>query len=376
MSDIMRILSREAFAEVLAEARAHTARMDPASLPVLRQVDAQLAFMARATAGRRVPPEAERASISLGPLAAKNLEDQDPAYADTLEELDYTFRRYPLLPAGPPVRRRGILQVWSGRHAFRKIVLQLGEPRAISNAGLELAESAGDPPAGVPHFQIVWDGVCAHVHAVGRHRLTVLGRPAWYGELANRGWMTAGNTTFRFLAEDRTPPTRPAPSPAPPDVDATLAELVPLCEAGRLYAVIDAARSPRALQLLEESVDAYASLYDGEAGRAHDDVAPYLVHLRGDSWLLERLVSEGHGDAWGIYVVSHRDFEAVRRHLRQFLMVEAEGEERRLFFRFYDPRVLSTFAEVITADQRAEFTKGLDCLLYEHSGRLRRLAPG
>lgn len=217
--------------------------------------------------------------------------------------------------------------------------------------------------------------MCAHVHAVGRHRLTVNGRPAWYGEFANRGWMTAGNTTFRFLAEDRTPPPKPVPSPPPPAIDAALAELVPRCEAGRLYAVIDAARSPRALQLLEESVDAYASLYDGEAGRAHDDVAPYLVHLRGDSWLLERLVGEGHGEAWGLYIVSDRDFEAVRRHLRQFLMVEAEGEARRLFFRFYDPRVLATFAEVISPEQRSEFTKGLECLLYEQDGRLRRLDP-
>jgi hypothetical protein len=367
MSDTMRILSRDAFAEVLDEARVQTAER-PADWPLIAQIDAQLRFLARATASGRVPSETDRSSISLGILAARNLEETDAAYADALAELDYTFRRYPQLPAGPPARRRGVLQVWSGRHAFRKIVLDLGVSTAVSNGGVPYTS---EPPADVPHFQIVWDGVSAHVHAVGRHRLTVSGRPTWYGEMANRGWMTAGTTFFRFLVEDRTPP--PKPFVRVSVADAALAELDPHCNAGRLYAVIDAARAPRAVQLLEESVDPYNSLYDGEAGRAHDDVAPYLVQLRSDSWLLERLVREGFGDAWGIYLVSDAGFDAVRRHLRQFLMVEAEGEERRLFFRFYDPRVLRTFAEVITPEQRNEFMKDLDVILYEVQDRLSRL---
>lgn len=185
--------------------------------------------------------------------------------------------------------------------------------------------------------------------------------------------VTAGSTVFRFLVEDRTPPPKPVvPSPL---VDAAINELDPFCSAGRLYAVIDAARAPRAVQLLEESVDPYNSLYDGEAGRAYDDVAPYLVQLRSDSWLLERLVREGLGNAWGIYIVSDAGFEAVRRHLRQFLMVEAEGEERRLFFRFYDPRVMETFADVITSQQRREFMKDLEVIIYEKPSRLERMTP-
>ncbi len=369
MSDTMRILSRDAFAEALTQARVHTAER-PAGWPLIAQIDAQLAFLAKTTASGRVPSETERSSISLAILAARNLAETDPEYADTLAELDYTFRRYAQLPMGAPVRRRGILQLWSGRHACRKIILDLGVSYAISNGGVPYD---GEPPAGVPHFQIVWDGVSAHVHAVGRHRLTVGGRPTWYGEMANRGWMTAGSTIFRFLVEDRTPPPKPVvPSPV---ADAALAEFDPHCSAGRLYAVIDAARTPRAVQLLEESVDPYNSLFDGEAGRANDDVAPYLVQLRSDSWLLERLVREGLGDAWGIYLVSGAGFDTVRRHLRQFLMVEAAGEERRLYFRFYDPRVLQTFADMITPEQRREFMKDLDVIVYEEQDRLSRLTP-
>lgn len=372
MADIMRILSRDAFAAVLGQARSDTARRDPASWSVLRQIAGQLEFMAAATADGRVPTAAERRRTTLGPLAARNLEDSDPEYADTLEELDYTFIRYPLLPPGPPVRRRGVLQVWSGRAAFAKVELELGVPKAIANTGREFPPSG--PPAGVPHFQIVWDGVCAHVQAIGGPKITVQGRAVWTAELANRTWMAAGATDFRFLVEDRTPPRTPAAPTAASR--AALAELSRRCDAGNLYAIVDAARSRRALEVVEESVDAYASLYDGEQGRAFDDIAPYLVHLRGDSWLLERLVIEGWGDAWGVFLTSDAGFAAVRRHFRQFLMVHSEGEPQRLFFRFYDPRVMTTFAAVMTPEQRAEFMKDVTALWYEDGDRgLRRVDP-
>jgi hypothetical protein len=365
MADLMRIISRDAFAAVLAEAQARTQALDPSRWPLLQQIAEQLEFMARTTTRGRVPHPDDRARTSVGVLAARELEELDPEYADKLQELDYTYQRYHLLPAGPPVRRRGILQVWSGREAYRKLVLDPGAPVTVGTGGATHVvhpDAAG--AAGAPHFQIHWDGVCAHVQAIDPHRLTIDGKPAWYGELAHRGWMTAGGTTFRFLVEDYTPP--PAP-PAPTEASqAALAELAAVREANHLYAIIDAARSDRALQLIEESVDPYASLYDGERGRAYDDVAPYLVHLRADSRLLERLVTEGWGDAWAIYIESAAAFTDVRRHFRRFLMVEAEDEPRRLFFRFYDPRVLHSFAATITPQQRQDFLESIERIAYEH----------
>ncbi|WAS98846.1 immunity protein Tsi6 family protein [Nannocystis punicea] len=370
MADTMRILSRDAFAEVLREAQQRTRELDPSRWPLLRQVDAQLDYMARTTADGRVPYPEERARTTLGPLAARELEQLDPEFADQLEELDYTFHRYPLLPKGPPRVRRGILQVWTGRDAFRKLILEHGVPRTVGTARADFIVHAD--AAGSPQFQIVWDGVSAHVRAHDPHQLILDGAPGWYGELANRGWVKAGATTFRFLVEDRTPPRSPVtPTPAS---SAALAALRPRCDAGTLYAVVDAARSDRALVLVEESVDAHASLYDGEQGRAFDDVAPYLVQFRSDSGLLERLVHAGWGDAWGVFLQSDADFEAVRRHLRQFLVVKGEGEPRRLFFRFYDPRVMRTTVEVFTPEQRAELLKGLDGIYFEDAdGRLREL---
>lgn len=366
-----RILSHDAFAAVLDEARRRVIRLAPAHSPVLQQVADQLDYMGRMTANGRIPEEHERTKTTLGPLAAYNLEESDPELADRLEELDYTFHRYPLLPEGPPVRRRGILQVWTGRESFRKLVFEPGVSRTVGSADADFVVHAD--PAGSPQFQLVWGGVCAHVQAIDPHRLTIGGEPAWYGEMTNGGWMTAGETTYRFFVEDRTSPPVPV-APTPP-IQAVLEALNPRRDAGTLYAVVDAARSARALQLAAESIDPYASLYDGEQGRALDDVAPYLVHLQRNSRLLEHLVTEGWSDEWCIYLESPAEFAAVRRHLRRFLMVEAEGEPRRLFFRFYDPRVITTFAEVITPEQRAEFMKNIGCVLYETPGGLQRLSP-
>jgi hypothetical protein len=368
----MRIVSRDAFAAVLYEATTRTLQLDPSRWVLLRGIQAQLAFMAQTTADGRIPNADERTRTTLGPLAARNLEEMDPAYADQLEELDYTFRRYHLLPAGPAMPRRAVLQLWSGPEAFRKLVLNPGEARIVGSASPDSQRTnntsppfqvRADPPLAPAHFEVLWDGVVAHVRPLGSNAITLDGLPALRGELAHRGWMTAARTTFRFIVEARTPPSPPRP---PSEAStAALAALAPLREAGTLYAIIDAARSTRALELIEESVDPYASLYDGERGRAFDDVAPYLVQLDRNSELLERLVHEGWGEAWGIFLTSKAGYEPLRRHLRQFLMVDAEGEPNRLFFRFYDPRVMRTFAEVITPEQRSELMAQIDTLLYE-----------
>lgn len=361
MTDTMRIVSRDAFAEVLAEARARSTRLSAIKHPTAPLIAAQLDHMARTTANGRVPADDERTGTKLGPIAVRDFEQTDPEFADSLAELDYTFRRYLLLPEGRPIRRRGILQVWTGRDSFHKIILDPGVLRTVGTGNADFV--ANSEPGGSPHFQIVWDGVAANVLSQGRRGMTVHGLAAWLGELANGGWMTAEDTTFRFFVEDRTP--QPGPVAPEPVRQAALAELRPLGEAGTLYAVLDAARSGRVVTLLAESVDPYASLYDGEQGRAYDDVAPYLVKLRRDSHLLERLVAEGWTDAWGLYIASRADFDAVRRHLRMFLRVEGEGDPRRLLFRYYDPRVLRDFLGLSTPEQRAALLAGQDALLFE-----------
>lgn len=111
---------------------------------------------------------------------------------------------------------------------------------------------------------------------------------------------------------------------------------------GPLFAILDAARDDRILQILAASGEEYQSLYTGLQGEILAPYAPYLVRLPADSTLLETLIAQGWGQSWGIYLVSAADWKALRKHFRAFLIVKSP-ENRPLYFRYYDPRVLRVY---------------------------------
>ncbi len=71
------------------------------------------------------------------------------------------------------------------------------------------------------------------------------------------------------------------------------------------------------------------------------------MSLSKSSVLLESLVQDGWGKHWGIYLTSLAPFETVLAHLQQLLWVQMETKER-LYFRFYDPRILKVFLPTLT----------------------------
>jgi hypothetical protein len=174
----------------------------------------------------------------------------------------------------------------------------------------------------------------------------------------------AGETSFSIYFEAHTPPREA--EPLDPEIAAEAPRaLARLREIHRLYAVLDAARDARILQLLHEAPDDHRSLYEGVPGEALADVAPYLVHFRKDSALLDRIVGEGWGRSWGIFLTASKPFREVRRHLRRFLMVEEDETRERLYFRFYDPRVLREVLPIATVRQEDEIFEGIESFLCE-----------
>jgi hypothetical protein len=71
------------------------------------------------------------------------------------------------------------------------------------------------------------------------------------------------------------------------------------------------------------------------------------------SGLLARLLAEGWGRSWGIYVVSTSPFKDLRRSFRRHLRVE-DPDSKPMYFRFYDPRVLRRLLPMCTERQREE----------------------
>ncbi len=120
------------------------------------------------------------------------------------------------------------------------------------------------------------------------------------------------------------------------------------------YALLDAARDPAVLDTLAVHEAVYYSLYDGPEGEKLEAVAPYLVELRGRSPLVDTLVRAHWGKGFGVYAYALTDFKTLRRHFRRFLMVEDE-QGKRMYFRFYDPRVLRTFLPALSAGEARDF---------------------
>lgn len=258
--------------------------------------------------------------------------------------------------------KRAYLQVTSGKLEGRTvwlekdIVLRVGQS---TRADLIIGH---DEHLGALHFDIRWNGEHAELSAHRQFPFNLNGQTIATSSLAEDGaFVVAGRTSFlfRIVSTDLRAALPPARADAIPCTDALRAArkeaLAALQLQSPLYALVDAARDRRIGALLRACSDPHASLFDGEKGQRLADVAPYLVELSANSALLEVLVNDGWGDSWGIYLVGLRPFKEVRRRLRRSLMVQDEETDKRLYFRFYDPRVMRTFWPTCSTRQRSEF---------------------
>jgi pSer/pThr/pTyr-binding forkhead associated (FHA) protein len=269
----------------------------------------------------------------------------------------------PEVDSAPPTLRRGIVMTLWGKHAFRKLVLEPGTVLTFGRS--DRAQVVIDDPNMSPlHFQIWFSGQRLEVRDLASQGGTLInGQEAPRGLVEHGGFIVAGDTTFQLFLESFTPPTdEPLPAPRLGLVERAKAALGPV---DGLYAVMDAARDDRVRQLLCESVDEHQNLYEGLPGRVLDEVAPYLVRLVAGSDLLDRLLRGGWGQAWGFYFNSSEHPKEVRRHLRRFLMVKDDESLERLYFRYYDPRVLREFLPVANERQLADLFAGFARVVYE-----------
>lgn len=258
--------------------------------------------------------------------------------------------------------QRAVLHIPWGPQAFAKVVLTPGDRLRISAQPAADFQIISDKRIGAASAELSWDGSLAQVSATAVDTFLLNGQAITQGAIAHSEWFRIGDTTFVLCREQHTPPRRPKLRPTAEEQQAAAARtaqceatLKTLRAAQTLYAILDPARDDRILTLLRESPNPARSLLAGVRGDTLADVAPYLVALAKDNWLLSALVHEGWGHAWGIYLDCPLPFEQVRRHFRHFLRVRAEGEEDFLYFRFYDPRVLRIFLPTCTPAQLREF---------------------
>lgn len=129
------------------------------------------------------------------------------------------------------------------------------------------------------------------------------------------------------------------------------------------FILLDAARLEHHMEKAKELNPNHSSLYKGRSEEYLADVAPYLFTVS-DTRFFDWYIEFGWGNAWGVVVLAYAAFEETYRHFRKFLIVDTE-DGQRLYFRFYDPRVLKTFLLSCNRGQVIEFFGPIESFIVE-----------
>jgi len=131
-----------------------------------------------------------------------------------------------------------------------------------------------------------------------------------------------------------------------------------------VFAVLDGASIPDLLNQLHEQQPEHVCLYRGELEPDMAEVAPYLVKVEPDTDFTDWLIEKGWGKHWGVFALSHESLSALRRHFRKFLVVY-DPENKPIYFRFYDPRVLRIYLPTCNAEELATVFGPVESYLLE-----------
>jgi len=122
----------------------------------------------------------------------------------------------------------------------------------------------------------------------------------------------------------------------------------------KAFAILDAARIFGEMETAQSLQNNFLSLYMGKKEELLSAVAPYLFEYHEKSEFATWLHEKGWGNSWGIFVTSSLSLEELRMHFRKFLLVKTE-DDKELYFRFYDPRVLRIFLPTCDQEQLNDF---------------------
>lgn len=123
-------------------------------------------------------------------------------------------------------------------------------------------------------------------------------------------------------------------------------------DSAAFFAVIDGASAPGLPQELDKYAMPHACLYAGRLPPLLEAKAPQLVKMGPGSAATTWLLREAWGQHWGIFLETpaNLSIEQLQRHLRQYVQVLDEAGNF-LYFRFYDPRVLSVYLPTCLAEE-------------------------
>lgn len=119
-----------------------------------------------------------------------------------------------------------------------------------------------------------------------------------------------------------------------------------------LYAIVDTGIYREFIDTLDIENPPHRILFKDAFVPEYENVAPYLVALNREDDFSKALVSKGHGETWLSFVVSRQDIAALAYELKERINVYSEAHEREIIFRFYDPRNMQRYFNMLDEDEK------------------------
>ncbi len=253
------------------------------------------------------------------------------------------------------------LQIYAGPETGKTIWLEPGALARVGNSSLADIIVADDNKISAMHFSVD----CSHdrcilIDLASKSGTFLNGKRTSECVLKHGDEIVAGGTRFVVAVEGADSGmesgTSAGDSGSGSEADERTRNVIQILRESKqpLYALLDAARDSMVLALLFQSELKYESLYEGPKGEQLMAAAPYLVELPSGNEFLEKLVRQGWGDSWGVYLTSSAPFAEIRKNFRRFLMVETP-DKKQVYFRFYDPRVMRVFLPTCLPEEANQF---------------------
>lgn len=131
-----------------------------------------------------------------------------------------------------------------------------------------------------------------------------------------------------------------------------------------VYALLDGARREKIYWGVVNSDVKYDCLYRHNVPTSLAKVAPYLIQLKPNAEFTSWLLRIGWGDSWGVFLKTEASFKELRAHFRRFLWVRDEAG-KKLYFRYYDPRVLRGYLPSCNTEELETIFGPIDSFLVE-----------
>jgi hypothetical protein len=130
------------------------------------------------------------------------------------------------------------------------------------------------------------------------------------------------------------------------------------------YLLLDAALMGEQLHQAKALNPTFISLLSNDYQFENELVAPYIFKFEPHSPFARWYMENGWGKGWGVMARSYASLEELRVHFRKFILV-LNDDDQEIYFRFYNPRVLTIFLPTFTAYQLKDFFGPVDYFMIE-----------